>query len=442
MPGNGKVERTNELPRHHSIFFKLFVVMLGSVILTYLAFGGFYRSDWNVNDRVKSHPSLIYYWRLVADKIGYPPDTALASQISSQIGVAIGITGPTLNWHSKNFSEYIRNQSYPSYDTLQGEPIQLDLHAGRIWGIFPKNGYTYYLGSRKRTAWEGVTTDSKTLLFVIGLVWLMTWITLRRMLYPLLGLEAGVQALESGDLEVQIPEKGRDEFARLARSFNGMTRSLREQIKSRDRLLLDVSHELRSPLTRMRVALEMAVPGKAVDSLRRQLDSLERMVTEILETERLKSVVGGLRLDSTDLGKIVQEKVDLYMEQGIQISWHAEQLPPMLLDAERMRLVLQNIIENGVKYGQNASRPMEISLRNGEGTAVLEVRDFGQGIPDADLQFVFEPFYRADRSRSRAPGYGLGLSLCKRIVEMHGGNILLESRLGEGTKIRIELPLN
>ena len=103
--------------------------------------------------------------------------------------------------------------------------------------------------------------------------------------------------------------------------------------------------------------------------------------------------------------------------------------------------MLQNIFENATKYGYNPARAVEVSLKNGDAFVVLEVQDFGKGIPEQDQESVFEPFYRVDRSRSRVPGYGLGLGLCKRIVEMHGGKIFLNSRLGEGTRITIWLPV-
>ena len=220
-----------------------------------------------------------------------------------------------------------------------------------------------------------------------------------------------------------------------------MIRNLKARIKSNEQLLLDVSHELRSPLTRMRLALEMAPPGKATDRLRKDLDALEKMVTEILETGRLQGGAERLKLQPTDLPELLAEKISAFSEQGLEISWTAQPLPLLPLDAAWMRVVLQNLFENILKYGRNPDRPVEALLRKDGAYALLEVRDFGPGIPEEDQPFVFEPFYRVDRSRSGAPGYGLGLGLCKRIVEMHGGEIFLSSRPGEGTRITLKLPL-
>lgn len=438
MPAHTESLSRKNRPRHQSIFFKLFVVMLGTVILTYLAFGGFYRSEWNASDRVEDHPSLIYYWGLLSYKLGSPPDTVLAAALSKNIGVAIGITGPAVNWRSKNFSDYIWAQAN---DSVSEGSVKMYTHGGRIWATFPRNGYDYSFGTRRRSALEGLSTDSITLLSLVALVWFATWMILRRMLRPLVRLEEGVEAVEEGNLDVQIPEQGRDELSRLARSFNNMTRSLRERLKSRDQLLLDVSHELRSPLTRMRLALEMAEPGKTVDRLRKEIDVLERMASEILETERLQSPGGALKREPADLEKLVREKVAQFSEQGFEISVSTEILPPIPLDPERMRLVLQNIFENAMRYGQNPSRSASVSLYSDGPCAVLELQDYGIGIPEKELPFIFEPFYRVDRSRARIRGYGLGLGLCKRIVELHGGKISVQSSEGEGTLITVKLPL-
>ena len=113
----------------------------------------------------------------------------------------------------------------------------------------------------------------------------------------------------------------------------------------------------------------------------------------------------------------------------------------MQVDPDRMRIVLRNLIENALKYGAGAKRPVEVSLRLEAGAALVVVRDYGPGIPEAEQRLVFEPFYRIDRSRSMAPGYGLGLALCKRIVEAHGGSITVTGAEGTGTQVRIRLPI-
>ena len=425
-------------PGHQSLFFKLFLVLLGSVLVTYLAFGGFYRSFWNASARAEGHKNQIHYSELLSREIGYPPDTLTAARLTEEFGFVIGIKGPSLNWRSEDFSEYVWNRlnTNPPRDS-----VQVILHGGRVWTIVNQHGYTFIHGSRKRQPGDAMGRDWLALISMLFLAWILSWMTLHRMLKPLQRLEKGVFAVRAGNLDVRLPEEGRDELAELARSFNAMTQSLKERLHARDQLLLDVSHELRSPLTRMRVAIEMAAPGSAVDSLREEVEALEKMVSEILETERLNSPVGQLRREPTDLAALVSENVAQFAGQTPGISWQNREPLILPLEAERMRVVLRNVLDNAFKYGQSASRPVEISLRREGAYAILAVQDFGPGVPEKDLRFVFEPFYRVDRSRSRSPGYGLGLSLCKRVVEMHGGNIFFASSPGEGTRVTIELPL-
>jgi signal transduction histidine kinase len=222
-----------------------------------------------------------------------------------------------------------------------------------------------------------------------------------------------------------------------------MAQKLKDRERARDQLLLDVSHELRSPLTRMRVALEMMDQSPLIDNIRDEVESLGKMVSEILETERLKSPAGMLKLKPESLTELINLKVTRFEGQGPGIRWTPPpDFPKVPMDIERMRLVVRNVIENALKYGAESDQPLEITLEREGNFAVLKVRDYGPGVAEDEQGLVFEPFYRLDRSRSRTAGYGLGLPLCKRIVEAHGGTISLSGRLGDGTTITVKLPLS
>ena len=271
---------------------------------------------------------------------------------------------------------------------------------------------------------------------------LLGWLTLRHLLRPLRDLENGVQAVAEGNLETRLSESGRDELAGLGRSFNTMAHRLKDRERARDQLLLDVSHELRSPLTRMRVALEMMDQTPLIDNIRDEVEALGKMVSEILETERLKSPAGLLKVQPEDLVGLIFQKKARFESIPPGISWTPPaDFPHVPMDMERMRLVIRNLIENALKYGAEAEKPIEITLHREGKFAVLKVRDFGPGVAKDEQDMVFEPFYRLDRSRSRTPGYGLGLPLCRRIVEAHGGSIALSGERGEGATITVKLPL-
>ncbi|HAO99292.1 MAG TPA: hypothetical protein DCQ83_04540 [Fibrobacteres bacterium] len=424
---------------YQSLFFKLFIVLLGTVLLTYLAFGGFYRSYWNENAKIESHPNQVHYWGLVSAELGTPPDTLFAKRLSAELGIAIGIKGPSLNWHAKDFSEDVWDILG---QTSAVDSVHLFFREGRLWASIQKGEYTFVYGSRRKPAVENLGRDWLVLLVFIFLAWLLGWFTLHRMLRPIRDLESGVQGVAAGNLDVRLTEKDNDELAALARSFNAMTASLKERLRARDQLLMDVSHELRSPLTRMRVALEMAEPGSAVDSLKEEVVALNAMVTEILETERAQSDLGGLKKHPENIAGLISEIASKFSGRTPGILWtQPHGFPAVPIDPERMKMVVRNLLDNAFKYGKTSPRPVEIYLRSENDTAVFTVRDFGPGIPEEDQRLVFEPFYRVDRSRSRSPGYGLGLPLCKRLVEAHGGTILLSSQNGHGTEVTVRLPL-
>jgi len=266
-----------------------------------------------------------------------------------------------------------------------------------------------------------------TLAIMVGVI-VMTHFVLRRLLRPLLALGDGVARLSSGQLDVVLPNPTRDEFGTLTDAFNQMVGRVRDMIRARDQLLLDVSHELRSPITRMRVALELVPDDQNRALMKNDLAEMELMIAELLELERLREG-RGVSLARQDLVAIVREL-------PVRVTSSA---PEILvdIDAERMRTVVRNLIENAQKYASHA----EIDLSTTDDRVVMRVRDDGPGIPDSDLASLFEPFFRVNRSRSKTPaGYGLGLSICKRIVEAHGGTITAENNLGGGATFTVTLP--
>src|SRR5690606_26833117 len=145
------------------------------------------------------------------------------------------------------------------------------------------------------------------------------------------------------------------------------------------------------------VALEMAEPGSAVDSLREELEALGNMVTEILETERLQSQAGRLQRAPTDLNALLDAKIARFEGQPPGIERHGDMLPEVHADSERIRLVLRNLLENALKYGAGASKPVEVSTHvelDAQGRwAVITVRDYGPGVPESEQRLIFEPLY-------------------------------------------------
>ena len=262
------------------------------------------------------------------------------------------------------------------------------------------------------------------------------------LLRPLRELNDGVTRLGEGELSVKIPRTTSDEFGTLTDAFNQMAARVREMIVVRDQLLVDVSHELRSPLTRLKVALELMPDDTQRMRLSREVAEMERMITGLLELERLRAG-RGVTLVRQDIVPVVRDVAATFEDRapGVEVVIDGARAFMLDVDAEQLRTVLRNLLENAAKYSLPDSRAIRISVSNDGGGAIVRVTDDGVGIPGEDADRIFEPFFRVDRSRSKeSGGYGLGLSICKRVMEAHGGRIAIERTNGRGATFALIFP--
>src|SRR5262249_27317409 len=197
-------------------------------------------------------------------------------------------------------------------------------------------------------------------------------------------LGAGGARLSAGELDVVLPRPTRDEFGALTKAFNEMVGRVRAMIVARDQLLLDVSHELRSPLTRMRVAVELLPESPDREHMITDIAEMEAMIAELLELERLRDG-RGVQIAPRDLALIIRDVVASVADKrpGVEIVALPRQIP-VEIDAEKMRTVLRNLLDNAIKYSLADSRAVEVSAACDDQRVVLRVSDDGAGIPEAD----------------------------------------------------------
>ncbi len=253
---------------------------------------------------------------------------------------------------------------------------------------------------------------------------------IRKILKPLSILNEAVEKAGKGNLDQQLEIKSRDEFGALASAFNKMTAELKKMIVSREQLLSDVSHELRSPITRAWLALEMMPDSAEKDSLAGDLKEMESMITGILESERLRNGTITANPERIQLSSLLAGLMKQYKHENERIRL----LPvsdDLFINADETLIMtlFRNLVDNALKYSAGQPIPVEITVTQRERSIIISIEDYGPGIPEDKLPFIFEPFYRADQSRSRTTGgYGLGLHLCKRIADLHGAEIRLENK--------------
>ncbi|NUP04987.1 MAG: HAMP domain-containing histidine kinase [Polyangiaceae bacterium] len=281
---------------------------------------------------------------------------------------------------------------------------------------------------------------------------LLAWSLVR----PLQRMSAAARAFGAGDMTARVNIRSKDELGEVARAFDEMAARVTTLLRAERELLANVSHELRTPLARIRVALDLAVEGdaavarEALTDIAGDLDELERLLSDVLTAARLDldetraSGLPPLRREDVDTQQLVENAAQRFRtahpERILDIEIDGP-LPPIHGDPVLLRRLLENLIVNAHKYTEKSDAPVTVKAASETGSIVIDVVDRGIGISKEDLPLVFRPFFRADRSRTRATGgLGLGLALAKRIAEAHGGTIEMESELGRGTRARVVLP--
>lgn len=304
---------------------------------------------------------------------------------------------------------------------------------------------------RKDMPWWAKPSGFFWMLGLIGLaVALGLYPVVRRLTQRLEGLQRGVQRWGEGDLSVRVPVQGDDEVADLSERFNAAAERIEGLMASQKSLLANASHELRSPLARIRMGLElMNAPTVDPDAtarsraeILRNMAELDQLIDEILLASRLDA-------KEADIGTV--EPVDLVglcAEECARVGASFD-VPEGLtqLDvpgvAKLLRRMVRNLLENARRYGAAADQAdaVVLSLHTESAQVVLRVQDRGPGVPPAYLDRIFEPFFRLPGASERIGGVGLGLALVKSIAERHGGQVKCTARLGGGACFVVTLPV-
>ena len=371
--------------------------------------------------------------------IGDPPDTLKARNILSEMGLNVRYETTNSKWAS--------SPDIPTINDLRSE------------SGFDNNKDKFTIRTNKRF-YEILNTGSGYIIFsppmprdeinlekvIIPLIIMITILTtllyfsLRWIFGPIRKLSDAVVQISSGNFDTKLEVNRNDELGKLADSINEMKDSISNMLKSKESLLIDVSHELRSPLTRIKLANEFVDDEKIKNKIHEDVKEMEAMVSGLLETYREENMNGSSVPEKSDIISLIRSVTTKFSDAKIKINTDSEKLE-VSIERKKIETALRNIIDNAVKYSEG--KPVEISLKKNPSEpneTLISIKDSGRGIEKEELKKIFEPFYRVDKSRDKKiSGYGLGLSIVKKILDSHNSSFEIISKPSLGTEFRITL---
>ncbi|CAG1013715.1 two-component system, OmpR family, osmolarity sensor histidine kinase EnvZ [Burkholderiaceae bacterium] len=417
----------------HSLKWRLVGLFLLLAVATTITFVAGTRELLHAGWQGYGKPLTGHYLDLLSQQVGTPPDIERARALTRQLPIAIRIDGPQVQWDSH--PELTRRwQSRRRVDWTDGEIQrwhQRDLPDG--------HRVTFLLADAvglRAASYLGWGTLATLLLLT-----LLAYATVRRLLRPLDDISEGALRYGRGDFAHRIPLRRDDELGQLAQRVNTMAGEIQHMLDAKRALLLAISHELRSPLTRARLNAELVDESAARDALLHDLAEMRDLIIDLLESERLATGHAALQREPTDLNALVVELLAAqFAERGIQTRLVAN-LPTLPLDRMRLRLLLRNLLDNALRHSQGAAAPPVVSSSLEDGQVVLTVRDHGPGVAPEQLAQLGQAFYRADAARQRSTGgVGLGLTLCRLVAQAHGGELAI-ANAAPGLSVSVRLPL-
>jgi signal transduction histidine kinase len=419
----------------HSLRLRLLLLFLLLALAMSAAFIGGTKKAFSTGWREAVKPLLTDYVDRLAADMGSPPDAQKAKALVERLPISVRIEGPATQfdshpnrpsdkWQQDNHDDGSgeQNQSFLKRKTLDGHTI------------------TFGLGNMEWRRGPGMT-GWLTLAMLLGLT-ALAFAYVRRLFKPLDDIGAGVQRFGAGNFSQPIAVRRSDELGDLAGQINTMGQEIAQMLDAKRALLLAISHELRSPLTRARLNTELLPEtGDTQDqrsALLRDLAEMAQLITDLLESERLSGSHAALNLEPTDLGELVNEVVaSLSNTAPLEVKLAAD-LPQLQLDRTRIKLLLRNLLDNAQRHGQG---PIELNLSRAGNALLLTVRDHGPGIPADQLPQLGQAFFRLDAARQRSTGgVGLGLYLCRLVAQAHGGELVLENA-EPGLRACVRLPV-
>jgi len=422
--------------------FKIFRSIFPKLILIVIIFGAFINiAIWAFfRFSTEGHPHLVpRYIKMMDDYVvqdlGYPPDTLKARQISNELGINIRFQSHDFNFTTSTnvpmlddlakLDEFKDKFPYSENFVIEYDRVHCTVFKSPkgVFILIPPTPQDFFNPERALFI----------LIILVSVIFIPLYIILRLLFNPLKTLSSAVHQIGKGNYDVDVPIKRMDELGELGDSIKTMAGNIKHSMKSKEQLLIDVSHELRSPLTRLKLGLEVDAPRERLEEDVREMES---MITGLLDSYRADSSYDQLNIETVNLKELLNDVKEEYdIEQRVFFNFDESKDCTIKADPAKITIVLRNLIDNALKY---SSDNVNLKLSCENNLCTISVTDKGIGIPEKDQQFIFEPFYRSDPSRSRRTGgFGLGLSIAKKIMDAHKGIISVKSKVNEGTEFKL-----
>lgn len=422
-----------------SLFFRLLLIFGITVVLFLIIISVSLQTISRNANTIEAIPD--FFTRNVEsiiEDIGTPPNLANAMRLASELDWSINIRNPIMRWSSDRENRLDVDASTYSR-TLANNAEVRSINSEDIIRV-QRGDYDFFLYQRSNSE-DGISYFAIYIgIALAAIVLFVNYFMVNKLLDPVRLLRRGAERIRQGDLGFRVKSNRQDELGELTESINHMADSLQSMLEAKRQLLMAISHELRTPITKAKLRLEFMPVSEEKEGLKKDIDEIDLLISDLIEAERLNGEHSVLVEEPVHLAEYVYSVSQQFSgyEGGLTVLTPEED-QVFNIDKLRIRLLITNLVNNSIRHGEK--NPIEVRIGFMHNGACLEVIDHGEGISAEHLSQISEPFYRADSSRQRnTGGFGLGLYLCRLIAEAHGGNLDIQSVVGEGTHISVNIP--
>ena len=422
-----------------SLFFRLLAIFGITVVLFLIIILISLQSIGNDSDTIETIPD--YFTRHVEsiiEDIGTPPNLSNAMRLASELSWTINIRNPIMEW-SSDAQNRLDVDSSQYQESLTSDAEMRTINGEDIIRV-NRDGYDFYMYRSAQE--EGLFNYFVlyTALALAALILFLNYFMVNKMLNPVRLLKQGAERIRQGDLSYRVKSNLQDELGELTESINHMADSLQSMLEAKRQLLMAISHELRTPITKAKLRMEFMPESDEKDQLKEDINEIDLLISDLLEAERLNNDHSALVSERVLLANFIRSIAESFKSNNGEIDI---EIPVNDLEFEidklRIRLLITNLLNNAVRHGKGNLINVRVSFSDDRG--IIEVKDNGEGISEEHITQITEPFYRADSARQRnTGGFGLGLYLCRLIAQAHGGEMIIVSQEGQGTQITVNLP--